>query len=372
MRASVPARARLHLPFWDEEAMEEKSVRMASQFEARHISEYDVSTGKLSELAELPENMFFGGGSILWDAQGRRAVVLLRPLDALLDETGSASLGWYLFEPGGKAEWTLLVDVGAGEWGSGFPQWTPDGAEVVYNMANDDDTPAWYVVSPGTQKVKRVGEGPVTGATWVRRDGKPILASGLIHRVENSWQGGVWYVALDGGEPMGVALTDRGTKLGRLAADEQIVSDYYIADDGTPRTAIAAITLTTGELRWIRKDLLGYWENEHTLLNRQAVVLKPITWWYNYPSEDSENEPMGETSPEGPAGDTGAAAENTETSTEQATSDGEAVDNPSAMRTLHMKWTRAAERVPGPLRHIADRWWLRELPVRFARVRGLA
>lgn len=315
------------MPFWDEQKMEEQSLRMAGQFEARHISEYDVNTGKMSELAELPENMFFGG-SIVWDAQGRRAVVLLRPLDALMDETGNTSLGLYLFEPGGDAEWTLLVDVGAGEWGSGLPRWTPDGAAVLYNMADEDDTPAWYTVNVSTQKVRRVGEGPEQDGTWVRRDGKPMLASALIHRVENSWQGGVWYVALDGGEPTGLALTDRGgTKLGRLADDEQVVSDYYIADDGTPRTAVAAITLTTGELRWIRKDLLGYWETEHTLLNRQAVVLKPITWWYNYSSEGSENTPMGETSSDEPAGEADTNAQNTEPPTEQATSDGEAVDN---------------------------------------------
>ncbi len=315
------------MPFWDEDAMEEHSLRMASQFEARHISEYDVSTGKISELGELPENMFFGGGNIVWDAQGRRAVVLLRPLDALLDETGSASLGWYLFEPGGKAEWTLLVDVGAGEWGSGFPQWTPDGAEVVYNMAKDDDTPAWYVVNPGTQKVKRVGEGPVTGATWVRRDGKPILASGLIHKADDSWLGGVSYVALDGSEPTGLALTtDRGTKLGRLTSNEQVVSDYFIAEDGTPRTAVAVINLRTAEVRWIRDDLLGYWEADQTLLNGQAIVLMPITWWYNRPSEGGEDTPMGETSSDELAGDTDATAEKAETPTEQATSDDDAVD----------------------------------------------
>lgn len=315
------------MPFWDEEAMQEKSLTMAGQFEARHISEYDVRTGEMGELAELPENMFFGGGDIVWDREGRRAVVLLRPLDALLDETGKTSLGFYLLEPGGTAEWTLLVDVGAGEWGSGLPQWTPDGRAVLYNMADEDDTPAWYIVNVGTQKVTRVGEGPGQDGMWVRRDGKPMLASALIHRVGNSWQGGVWYVAVEGGEPTGLALTDRGgTKLGRLADDEQVVSDYYIADDGTPRTAIAAITLTTGELRWIRTDLLGYWETEHTVLNRQAVVLKPITWWYNYSSEGSENTPMGETSSDEPAGEADTNAPNTETPTEQATADADGVD----------------------------------------------
>ena len=315
------------MPFWDEEAMEDRSIQMVSQLLARHISEYDVRTGKMSELAELPENMFFGGGDIVWDPQGRRAVVLLKALDMLLDEAGRTSLGLYLFEPGGKAEWTLLVDVGAGEWGSGFPQWTPDGAGVLYNMAKDDDTPAWYVVNVDTQKVERVGEGPGTGGTWVRRDGKPMLASGLIHKAEDGWLGGVSYVALDGTDPTGLALTDRGTKLGRLAADEQVVSDYFVAEDGTPRTAIAAINLRTADLRWIRRDLLGYWEVDQTLLNGQAIVLRPITWWYKYSSGGSENTRMGETRSDEPAGDTGATAERPETSTEQATSDDDAVDN---------------------------------------------
>ncbi len=274
------------MPFWDEEAMEEKSLRMASQFEARRISEYDVLTGKMSELAELPENMFFGAGDIVWDPQGRRAVVLLKPLDMLLDSSGTSSLGLYLFEPGGGAEWTLLVDIGTRGWGAAFPRWTPDGAAVVYNSAGESDAPGWHLLDIKTKKVTDLGEGPGLTGQWVQRGGKPMLASGLIHRVKDGWHRGVSYLALTGAEPTWEEPADQGTRLGRLKPDEQVVSDYFIAEDGTPRTAVAVINLRTAELRWVRDDLLGYWEVEATVLDGRAVVLNPVTWWYTSSSSD--------------------------------------------------------------------------------------
>lgn len=276
------------MPFWDEKRMEEQSLKMAGRFEARHISEYDVRTGKLSELAELPENMFFGGGDIIWDPQGRRALVLLKPFDMLLDEMGTTSVGLYAFEPGGSEEWTLLVDKGSAIWGAANPRWTPDGAGVVYSTRARSDAVEWHIVDVKTRDVTDLGEEAGLDGQWVRRDAKPMLACGVIGRSARGWLGWVSYRALTAGEPTGQEAVYRGTRLGRLTADEQVVSYRFTADDGTPRTAIAVINLATAELRWIRDDLKGRWEVEDTLLDGRALVLNSVTGWYNPSAPDGD------------------------------------------------------------------------------------